>query len=690
MLLSVALFLATLLFSTMSAYNSIGANIVFAEQEKKGDLYQRPLAEILHGVGKLRIELAKANAGRADLSAIKAEVDLVSAEMGKLEQAQKKVGEDLQFTEEGLKSRGREALRYETVEAKWKSLSQQAVAEPATVKDEALASFIADVRGMIAHSGDTSNLILDPDLDSYYLMDITLLALPQSMDRLSSIGASFLPLLISGDIPADQRTEAAVLARMMSESDVARIAADADVSLKEDANFYGIVSDYQEVMPKLLEAYSEKNKELIGLLESLAKGEEVSAAGFQTALRESQNTARAFLVRGYDELDNLLNIRIDGYAAQQRDSVFVSTAGILISVFFFLVVVRTITHPLEGLTQIMRRLAANDYGAHVDYTEAKSEIGQIAHSVLIFKENGIKMEAMKAEQTRREQAAAAEKKKFMDHLIQEFQASVGNIAATVASASNKLQGQATNLSEVSRGTSQKAMTVAAASEQTSVNVQVVASSAEELTASIREISVQVNEASRMIAGAVTQIRETDKTVQGLAGSSAKIGEVVELINQIAGQTNLLALNATIEAARAGESGKGFAVVASEVKNLAKQTAKATEDITASIASMQGETNRAVSAIEGIASVIEKISSVSDSIARSISQQTQATQEIARNIHQVSSSTSEVSDNITLVTRDADTAQGGADEVLREADSLLRQSSVLKEEVDQFALQMRAS
>jgi hypothetical protein len=260
----------------------------------------------------------------------------------------------------------------------------------------------------------------------------------------------------------------------------------------------------------------------------------------------------------------------------------------------------------------MRRLAANDYGAQVDTPRRNRKSGRSPHSVLIFKENGIKMEAMKAEQAKREQAVAAEKKKFMDHLVEEFQASIGNIAATVSAASNKLQGQATNLSEVSKGTSRKAMTVAAASEETSVNVQVVASAAEELTASIREISAQVDEAAHLISDAVTQIRETDRTVQGV-GMVARLKSARSLNSSIKSPVKRTFLPSMLHRGRAGgEAGKGFAVVASEVKNLANQKRRKRLR-TSRPASLRCRMKRTSCSglSKGFAKVIEKISSVSE-------------------------------------------------------------------------------
>jgi methyl-accepting chemotaxis protein len=690
MLLSVALFLATLALSMYSAYTSIGANVVFAEQEKKGDYFQIPLSELLHYAGKLRLKIAVARAGQKDEAAIQGLLASIDKSMETLGEAQEKAGDDLQFTDDVLKKLGRENLKYETVLGKWKEIAQKVKANPAGDYDEALASYIADIRGMIGHSGDKSNLILDPDLDSYYLMDVTLLALPQTLDRLSVIGSTFYPRLAAGELTQEQRTQAAVMARMLSESDVDRLSVDMDTSLKEDANFYGTSQSYQENGPKLFAAYAAKSRDLAAMLGKIAAGDSVKVGVFASAINEAQDTASDFLMKGFDELDRLLDFRIQAYRDQQMHSLIASFLGILISVLCFFLVVRTITKPLEALTRTMRRLATNDLAASVAYTEDKSEIGLIANSIQTFKENGLKIEAMKAEKTKKDEENAAERKKFLTELAGQFETSVGNIVHAVASASVELQTSAMKLSEASRRTNRQASTVASAGEEASVSVQVVASAAEELTSSIHEISRQVTEATHMISGAVEQISRTNQTVKGLADSSSRIGDVVKMINEIAGQTNLLALNATIEAARAGDAGKGFAVVASEVKNLASQTAKATEEITASIASMQGETSSAVDAIQAIGKVVEQINEASQGIASAVTQQNAATREIAVNVQHVSSSISGVSGGIADVTKVSDESLSSTEEVLHASDELSEQSKILKKEVDQFLGQLRVS
>jgi methyl-accepting chemotaxis protein len=265
----------------------------------------------------------------------------------------------------------------------------------------------------------------------------------------------------------------------------------------------------------------------------------------------------------------------------------------------------------------------------------------------------------------------------------ELAGKVAEVVKSVAAASNELKSTAESMSATAEETSRQATTVAAASEQATTNVQTVASAAEELSSSIAEISRQVAESASIAGQAVDEAGRTNATVQSLAEAAQKIGQVVELINDIASQTNLLALNATIEAARAGEAGKGFAVVASEVKNLANQTAKATEEIAAQINEMQTTTNGAVGAIQGISGTIGRISEIATSIASAVEEQGAATQEIARNVQQAAAGTQDVSANIGGVTQAAGETGAGASQVLSAADELSRQSAQLQTEIDQF-------
>ncbi|CCQ73886.1 globin-coupled sensor protein [Magnetospira sp. QH-2] len=269
-----------------------------------------------------------------------------------------------------------------------------------------------------------------------------------------------------------------------------------------------------------------------------------------------------------------------------------------------------------------------------------------------------------------------------------FEQNVHGMVQVVASASTELQATAQAMESTAVRTSERATAVAAAAEEAATNVQTVAAAAEQLSGSIGEISQQVAQSTHIASNAVMEAERTNEQVSGLASAAQKIGEVVDLINDIASQTNLLALNATIEAARAGEAGKGFAVVASEVKNLASQTAKATDEIARQISEIQAATREAVGAIQGIGSTISEINDISASIAASVEQQGAATQEIARNVEQASAGTNEVTSHIVEVTAAADETGHSAGEVLAASRELSSQAESLTIEVRDFLDELR--
>jgi methyl-accepting chemotaxis protein len=363
---------------------------------------------------------------------------------------------------------------------------------------------------------------------------------------------------------------------------------------------------------------------------------------------------------------------------------FLLAAGVLWIVF------NRIVRSIGQMTGAMSEIAEGNTSVAVPSVARRDEMGAMARALLIFKENAEKVQSMQAEREALERAARAEKAAAMNRLADDFEAKVGEIVETVSSASTELEASARTLSATADRSQQLTTTVAAASEQASANVQSVSSATEQLTSSVTEISRQVQESARMAGAAVDQARMTNDRVGELSKAASRIGDVVELINTIAGQTNLLALNATIEAARAGEAGRGFAVVASEVKALAEQTAKATGEISQQISGIQAATQESVNAIREISGTIEKLSEVSSTIAAAVEQQGAATQEISRNIQQASQGTQQVSCNITDVQRGAGETGSASSQVLSAAQMLSSDSNRLKVEVSKFLDSVRAA
>jgi PAS domain S-box-containing protein len=420
--------------------------------------------------------------------------------------------------------------------------------------------------------------------------------------------------------------------------------------------------------------------------------------------RKFDEASQHIATKGHDlfeaakhELDKLVAIQVKEAKGLYEDAenqyhvVFTLVAlmilgGVGLGAMFSVQTMRAVLVPIKVLNDSMQSITAGKLDNRIP-VERDDEIGealrnlQTVQSIVRFNSEEVKAVQRSAE---------VKRKAGMDKLAREFEGAIGGIVQTVSSASSELESSAGTLSSTATRSQELATTVAAASEQASTNVQSVASATEELTSSVNEISRQVQESARMATGAVDQARTTNDRVNELSKAAARIGDVVELINTIAGQTNLLALNATIEAARAGDAGRGFAVVASEVKALAEQTSKATGEIAQQISGIQAATQESVTSIREISTTIERLSEISSTIAAAVEQQGAATQEISRNIQEASRGTTEVNTTIVDVQRGASqtgTASGG---VLSAAQSLSHESDRLRQEVGKFLSNVRAA
>ena len=364
-------------------------------------------------------------------------------------------------------------------------------------------------------------------------------------------------------------------------------------------------------------------------------------------------------------------------------------AAIVLGLGAAIYMVRDIRRGIGSILKPMGQLTDGELSVEIPHRGENTEIGRIASALQVFKEALVAKKASD-DVVNADRVVSAAQAQRISAATGEFEAMIGELVGSFASASTELEASASTLSANADRAQELTTMVAAASEEASTNVQAVASATEELSSSVNEISRQVQESARMANDAVDQARKTNDRVGELSRAAARIGDVVELINTIAGQTNLLALNAAIEAARAGEAGRGFAVVASEVKALAQQTAKATGDIGQQINDIQAATQESVGAIREISGTIEKLSDISSAIAAAVEEQGAATQEISRNVQRAAQGTQQVSSHITDVERGASETGSASSQVHSAARSLAGESDRLKHQVEKFLGTVRAA
>jgi methyl-accepting chemotaxis protein len=364
-------------------------------------------------------------------------------------------------------------------------------------------------------------------------------------------------------------------------------------------------------------------------------------------------------------------------------------AAVALSALISAILMRNIVTPLVALRGAMDKLSHGQLAVAIPGAGRADEVGEMAQSVTVFK-RGLEENARLAAQQAAEQQARSARSLRVDHLVAEFQAQASTAAAAFAGSVTQLEGTARQMSANADATNERAASAAAAAAEAGVGVQSVAAGAEELAASVAEISRQVAQSTQATSEAVQEAQRTGEIVHALAEGAQRIGQVVELINGIAGQTNLLALNATIEAARAGDAGRGFAVVASEVKALAGQTAKATGDISAQISEIQSATTQAVAAIDAITQRVQSISGIATTIAAAVEQQGVATAEIARNVQQTAAGAQVVTSNMDGVRDAAHETGGAAGQVLAAATGLGTQSATLNRQIETFLVDVKAA
>jgi methyl-accepting chemotaxis protein len=375
-------------------------------------------------------------------------------------------------------------------------------------------------------------------------------------------------------------------------------------------------------------------------------------------------------------------------ASSQRTLIIGTVAILIAAALLAFLLGRGMSRPLTAITAVMNRLSSGDTDVTIPGGDRKDELGTMAGAVDVFRRNMMEARHLREEQEAAKKHGELEKNALQRRMADRFEADVKSVVGAVARATEDMQRVAAEITASVSGTSTRAAAAAAASEEASSSINTVAAATEELASSVAEISRQVTHSSDVADAAVGKAAKTNEMVGDLAAAGEKIGDVLRLISAIAGQTNLLALNATIEAARAGEAGKGFAVVASEVKELASQTAKATEEIAGQVAAIQASTEECVTAIGSIGDTIREISTIATTIASAVEEQGVATREIAQSVQQVAAGTSEVAVNVAGASHAADQSRALADTVLSASGELGQHASALFKSVDTFLAGLR--
>ncbi len=637
--------------------DQISADIRFAEKELMGNRYQQPLVRLIASVGAYQVTQlrtagpGRVQGGRAAKSADapqggEAERNLekeVEDLFQKLEVLESELGPELGFSDAALQKEGLQSLRIASLRGQWRNLVASAPAGNWPVWAAAGDALVGQLRSAVARAGDQSNLTLDPEMDSYYLADVSSVAVGQTLARLRNLGWSLGSRQAVGArqvgghriLPSD-RTQVAILAAALKESDFDRISGDLDTAFREnDRSARGASASLKRSLQPKKARYEQVLSALIADLNAVAapSGSWPSEAVWISAWTEANRVTLELHAATVAELDEVLRARIDGFARYRGTLVFCTLTALLLAAGIFALIIRSVTGPLSAVVTLLERVSRGDLsqGLPEDLQERKDEIGQLSRSA--------------------------------NTMVETIRNMLGDLRAGIrvlAGSSAELLSASGQLLSGSRDASGRASSVAAAAEEMSSNVASVAtgmggateglaevaSATEQMTATIREIAGNAEQARSVTAKASRQAEQVTGQIQSLGLAAQEIGKVTETIREISSQTNLLALNATIEAARAGSAGKGFAVVASEIKALAQQTAAATEDIARRVANVQESTTQGISQVGAVSAVIRDVNQIVTSIAAAIEEQATATKNIASNIGEASRSVQEVQFRVT--------------------------------------------
>lgn len=696
LLLSSLIFIIPVVVLGYFVISGIQGNVSFAENEKRGNDVYLPLNQALNNISRHRVLLTQHSLNiPSDKNEAESLVAAIDKNIKDYESIANANAEPLKLTDAQLESQKKDSLKIGLLGKKWSdlkvliSVEWKASAAPSEKLLEQYNGFISTLRGTIAHIADKSNLILDPDLDSYYLMEATIVFSPDIIDWIHAKQALLNTQLTSGQATEVQiRDTLSVLSYYLNEYFSKRIEGDIDTVFSEDANFYGSLASLEEIKASF-ESYKASRENLLSVLKSINPGQPVNLANINDSFDKYLQSTFGLWTVSQKNLNGLLDARMDDMGMHMKELLAIGALFAVIAAIIFTQVLKSVTAPLRDLEHSMKTLASGNLETQIPHLNKEDEIGDMSRALSSFKDTAIKAEQLRSEQ-QQENDKKLKRNTRVEDLIKQFESKSSSALSMVSSAASSLFKSSKDLLSAATNSSGNSVTAASEMEQSSHNVKAVAAAAEELSAAINEISGQVHKSAEISHAAVDKTNHADVIANELSESARKIGDVIKIISDIASQINLLALNATIESARAGEAGKGFAVVASEVKNLAAETTKATEEISQQISGMQKVSGTVVEALQNIRETISQMRGISVMIASAVEEQGAATQEIARNIQNASDSVQRVSDIIDKLQADSKNTNSSAELVSDSAQLFTDQANGLKNEVEGFLNGIKAA
>ncbi|MFZ4542107.1 MAG: methyl-accepting chemotaxis protein [Rickettsiales bacterium] len=682
MVLILALFMMPILSLGYKFSEKMTESIDFSQKEYYGVQYVRPLLTLIMEISDYQMNTQRMIVGipnaKIQQQTSAANIDKL---LEQLEQVDVTYGDILETTGEDLKKHGADdAISYKAIAAEWAALKSATTYTPTAYK-----KLIQHIVDLTKHVGDTSNLILDGDLDSYYLMDASISAAPAMLQYVATFKNAIYTGLHEGNgvLSEELQTKAVEEGTLLKSLYYNRIKDSILTAFNEDPNFNGVSPSLKPILEASLATFTASEDKVYANLMTLGNGTNVSAEDFYSLIDSYNDDASKISEETLGELEKMITTRVSALQQDRTKQLAIAAALVIAAYILFFVVSGSISNAVKNMTRTMKLLADGDTSVEVPSTQYDNEIGHMGQAVLVFKENMQQTEKLRLEQEQQKILAEQEKRQTMNSMADAFESSIKSVVTEVSASASQMRGNAERLNVLADETKSTSAVVASTASRAAQTATQVAAAAEELTAAIGEISAQVQKSSGVANQASQQAENINQSMHLLVEKSNRVGEVIQFITNIASQINLLALNATIESARAGEAGRGFAVVASEVKNLANQTAKATEEIVQQVQSMQEATEGAVKSVGEIISIISEISASTAGVAAAVEEQSAATNEISRNIAHTASGTNEISRSIVSVEKGADETGSSSRQVLDSAKALSAQSATLSEKVDEF-------